>query len=151
MEEQLKVPDLRQLLRVLPHRYPLLMVDRVLEISSQRAVALKNVANNEPYFSGHFPGHPVMPGVLIVEALAQTCALLALSTVGESEGLFFLLAGLDKVRFRRQVGPGDQLTLEVRLLRRHRPLWKLHGEARVAGELAAEAELSAMEVTGEQP
>lgn len=150
MKGQIKIPDLRELLRVLPHRYPFLMVDRVLEINAERVVALKNVALNEPYFSGHFPGRPVMPGVLILEALAQTCALLALSAEGQSGGSLFMLAGLDKARFRRQVLPGDQLKLEVRLLRRHRPLWKMHAEARVEGELVAETELSAMEVDGDE-
>jgi 3-hydroxyacyl-[acyl-carrier-protein] dehydratase len=133
------------LLKLLPHRYPFLMVDRVLEISDSRAVTLKNVTHNEPFFTGHFPGMPVMPGVLILEALAQSSALLAINILGQ-ETPFFMLTGLDKVRFRRRVVPGDQLRMEVRLLRQHRPLWRMHGQATVDGELAAEAEVSAMEV-----
>ena len=132
-------------LALLPHRYPFLMVDRVLEITDGRAVTLKNVTHNEPFFNGHFPGMPVMPGVLILEALAQSAALLANHMLGEGRP-FFMLTGLDKVRFRRRVVPGDQLRMEVRLLRQHRPLWKMHAEARVDGELAAQAEVSAMEV-----
>lgn len=121
------------------------MVDRVVEISDGRVVTVKNVTHNEPFFNGHFPGMPVMPGVLILEALAQSAALLAIHVLGAGQPLF-MLTGLDKVRFRRRVVPGDQLRMEVRLLRQHRPLWKMHGEARVDGELAAEAEVSAMEV-----
>jgi 3-hydroxyacyl-[acyl-carrier-protein] dehydratase len=134
------------LLKLLPHRYPFLMVDRVVEISDSRAVTLKNVTHNEPFFNGHFPGMPVMPGVLILEALAQSSALLAINILGVQDIPFFMLTGFDKVRFRRRVVPGDQLQMEVRLLRQHRPLWRMRGEARVDGELAAEAEVSAMEV-----
>jgi 3-hydroxyacyl-[acyl-carrier-protein] dehydratase len=134
------------LLKLLPHRYPFLMVDRVVEISHDHAVTLKNVTHNEPFFTGHFPGMPVMPGVLILEALAQSSALLAINILGIRDLPFFMLTGLDKVRFRRRVVPGDQLRMEVRLLRQHRPLWRMHAQARVDGELAAEAEVSAMEV-----
>ena len=139
------------LLKLLPHRYPFLMVDRILEISNSRAVTLKNVTHNEPFFNGHFPGMPVMPGVLILEALAQSSALLAINILGIRDIPFFMLTGLDKVRFRRRVVPGDQLRMEVRLLRQHRPLWRMHGEARVECELAAEAEVSAMEVEEKIP
>lgn len=148
MSGDLKIPELADLLRLLPHRYPFLLVDRVLELSVERCVALKNVANNEPFFVGHFPGRPVMPGVLIIEALAQTGAVLALSTVAGTQNTYFMLTGIDKVRFRRQVIPGDQLRLEVQILRHHRPLWKMRAEARVDGELVADAEMSAMEVDG---
>jgi 3-hydroxyacyl-[acyl-carrier-protein] dehydratase len=134
------------LLKLLPHRYPFLMVDRVLEVSDDRAVTLKNVTHNEPFFMGHFPGMPVMPGVLILEALAQSSALLALHIVRLQEAPFFMLTGLDKVRFRRRVVPGDQLRIEVRLLRQHRPVWRMQTQAWVEGELAAEAEITAMEV-----
>jgi len=138
-----------QILRLLPHRYPFLLVDRVLEVTPEGAVTIKNVSINEPFFDGHFPGHPVMPGVLIIEALAQSAAIFALGArQGDNRGLF-MLTGLDKVRLRRQVTPGDQLRMEVRLIRHHPPLWKIRGEAHVAGELAAEAEISAMSV-GEQ-
>jgi 3-hydroxyacyl-[acyl-carrier-protein] dehydratase len=139
-------PHQANLLALLPHRYPFLLVDRVVEISDGRAVTLKNVTHNEPFFSGHFPGMPVMPGVLVLEALAQSAALLAIHILGLEVVPTFMLTGLDKVRFRRKVVPGDQLRMEVRLLRQHRPLWRMHAEARVDGELAAEAELSAMEV-----
>ncbi len=134
------------LLKLLPHRYPFLMVDRVVELGASHAVTLKNVTHNEPFFNGHFPGMPVMPGVLILEALAQSSALLAIHILGIEDIPFFMLTGLDKVRFRRRVVPGDQLRMEVRLLRQHRPLWRMHGQATVEGELAAEAEVSAMEV-----
>lgn len=148
MSGELKIPELADLLRLLPHRYPFLLVDRVLELSVERCVALKNVGNNEPFFVGHFPGRPVMPGVLIIEALAQTGVVLARSIVADSENTYFMLTGIDKVRFRRQVIPGDQLRLEVRILRHHRPLWKMRAEARVDGELVADGEMSAMEVDG---
>jgi len=142
--------DLEQISRLLPHRYPFLLVDRVLEMASEGAVTVKNVSINEPFFCGHFPGRPVMPGVLIIEALAQSAAIFALGARKDSERGLFMLTGLDKVRFRRQVIPGDQLRMEVRLIRYHPPLWKIRGEAQVDGELAAEAEISAM-LVGEQP
>jgi 3-hydroxyacyl-[acyl-carrier-protein] dehydratase len=142
--------ELDRILGLLPHRYPFLLVDRVVELDGERAVTLKNVTVNEPFFVGHFPGYPVMPGVLICEALAQSAAILAISLIGERRSMF-MLTGLDKVRFRRQVGPGDQLRMEIRLIKHHHPLWKMHGEARVDDELAAEADLSAMEVEGRLP
>lgn len=135
-------------MQLIPHRFPFLLVDRVVEISAERALTLKNVSHNEPFFSGHFPDRPVMPGVLILEALAQSAAILARSLLDADHHALFMLTGLDKVRFRRPVVPGDQLRMEVTLLRQHRPLWKMRGEARVDGALAAEAELSAMEVEG---
>ena len=141
---------LDRFLKLLPHKYPFLLVDRVLELDRDRTVTIKNVTINEPFFNGHFPGMPIMPGVLILEALAQSAAILALSIIGERRSLF-MLTGLDKVRFRRRVTPGDQLRIEVRVSKHHFPLWKMHGEARVDGELAAEAELSAMEVEEQLP
>jgi 3-hydroxyacyl-[acyl-carrier-protein] dehydratase len=143
-----RVDELSRILGLLPHRYPFLLVDRVLEIEKGRVVTLKNVTFNEPYFIGHFPGNPVMPGVLIVEAMAQSGALLALSEVSVDSRNFFMLTGLDNVRFRRRVIPGDQLRMEVKLIKYRRPLWRMHAEARVGDELAAEVELSAMEVKG---
>jgi len=142
--------DPGRFLSLLPHRYPFLLVDRVLEQDGERVLTLKNVTVNEPFFSGHFPGMPIMPGVLLLEALAQSAAILALSIIGERRSLF-MLTGIDKARLRRRVVPGDQLKMEVRLLKHHHPLWKMRGEARVEGELAAEAELSAMEVEGQLP
>jgi 3-hydroxyacyl-[acyl-carrier-protein] dehydratase len=141
-----KVAELERVLRLLPHRYPFLLVDRIVELGKGRVVTIKNVSFNEPYFAGHFPGHPVMPGVLIVEALAQSGAILALNEVGADPTRLFVLTGLDKVRFRRRVIPGDQLRMEVKIVKFHRPLWRMQAAARVGDELAAEAELSAMEV-----
>jgi len=134
--------------RLLPHRYPMQLVDRVLEIADGvRIVALKNVSLSDFYFRGHFPDRPVMPGVLICEALAQAGALLAhASRRGVPEGRRLLLSGLDRVRFRRPVIPGDQLRLEVMLKRCRRPLWRMCGVASVGGDVAAEGEILAMEV-----
>jgi len=132
---------------LLPHRFPFQFIDRVLEFEDGvRIVALKNVSINEPFFRGHFPEQPLMPGVLLCEALAQAGALLAhRSTDGVGSGRVCVLAGLDRARFRRPVLPGDQLHLEVIFLKRHRPLWRMHGTARVDGQVAAEADLSLME------
>jgi beta-hydroxyacyl-ACP dehydratase FabZ len=132
---------------LLPHRFPFQFIDRVLEFDDGlRILALKNVSINEPFFRGHFPEQPLMPGVLICEALAQAGALLAhRSTDGVGAGRVCVLAGLDRVRFRRPVLPGDQLHLEVVLQKRRRPLWRMSGTARVDGHVVAEAELSLME------
>ncbi len=144
--------DHRAVQQILPHRYPFLLVDRVLEfVDGERLLALKNVTINEPFFVGHFPGMPVMPGVLICEALAQAGALFAYRcSGGVAPQRPILLAGLDRVRFRRPVVPGDQLRLEVRLIRHRGPLWKIAGSATVDGQLAAEAELMAMETDPSQ-
>jgi 3-hydroxyacyl-[acyl-carrier-protein] dehydratase len=139
--------DYHDIAALLPHRFPFQFVDRVLEFEDGvRIVALKNVSINEPFFRGHFPEQPLMPGVLICEALAQAAALLAhRSTDGVPQGHVVVLTGLDAVRFRRPVLPGDQLRLEVSLQRRRRPLWKMHGAAQVDGHLVAEADLSLTE------
>jgi len=144
--------DYHELSTLLPHRYPFQFVDRVLEFEDGvRIVALKNVSIGEPFFRGHFPEQPLMPGVLICEALAQAGAVLAhRSHNGVPAGHVVLLAGLDNVRFRRPVVPGDQLVMEVTVRKRRGPLWKMHGIARVAGHVAAEADLSAMEVDRER-
>lgn len=136
--------DIRAIERILPHRYPFLLVDRVDEIGADKLIARKLVSRNEPHFNGHFPGHPVMPGVLIIEALAQASALLAAETVGfdpEKQVIYFM--AIDKARFRKPVVPGDLLMLEVTPLRKGGAIWKLHGEAKVDGVVVAEAELLA--------
>jgi len=144
------VYDTRQIMAVLPHRYPFIFVDRVLElIVGERIRALKNVTVNEPYFTGHFPGIPVMPGVMILEAMGQAGGLLidASRPADENELLYF--SGMDRVRFRRPVVPGDQLILEARLLKLRTRTAKIAATATVAGHLAAEAEL--MATFGERP
>lgn len=135
--------DVRQIMALLPHRYPFLLVDRVLENEpGRRLVAIKNVTVNEEFFEGHFQGRPVMPGVLIIEALAQATGLLTFTSVAVPEpGQFYFLAGIDKARFRRPVVPGDQLRLEITLERRIRNVLKFSGKATVDGETAASAEL----------
>jgi 3-hydroxyacyl-[acyl-carrier-protein] dehydratase len=140
------VMDVNEIMRHLPHRYPFLLVDRVLECEKgQRIKAIKNVSINEPYFQGHFPGYPVMPGVLIIEALAQVSAILAYITRGDChdgrELLFF--AGIDKARFKRPVFPGDQLVLESTELNVVRSVYKFAAKASVGGEMVAEGELMA--------
>jgi 3-hydroxyacyl-[acyl-carrier-protein] dehydratase len=136
--------------RLLPHRYPILLVDRVVEIEpGKRIVAVKNVSGNEPFFQGHFPGFPVMPGVLIIEAMAQAGGLLALHGNRLAEGEFMLFAGIDKVRFRRAVLPGDTLVITVEALRLRARSAHLRGTATVDGALAAEAEILSM--MGQQP
>lgn len=131
--------------KLLPHRYPFLLVDRVMEFEpNTRLVALKSVTINEPFFQGHFPGHPVMPGVLILEALAQACGLLVLKSepVVQAQRIFYL-AGVDGARFRKPVVPGDRLVLKAQLLKKRGPLAKLRGEAEVDGTLVAEGEFTA--------
>ena len=138
---------LDEVMRRLPHRYPMLLVDRVLEcVPGERIVALKNVTANEPYFPGHFPGRPVMPGVMVLEALAQTAGILTFVTAGvyPDENVRFYFAGIDKARFRRPIVPGDQLILKAQLERRIRTIWKYSTIAEVAGEEACAAEMMVM-------
>ena len=139
-------PTLDDIKRVLPHRYPFLLVDRILSIElGQHIVGLKNVTVNEPFFSGHFPNNPIMPGVLIVEAMAQVAGILALLTTPENLGnQNIFLMSLDKVRFRRPVVPGDQLILDLKVLRGGKKFFKMEGKATVDDTLVAEAELVAM-------
>ena len=136
--------DIHQILKQLPHRYPILLVDRVLEIDKgKRIKALKNVSINEPYFSGHFPHRPVMPGVLMLEALAQAAALLAFDMLGTTpdDKTVYYFAGIDGARFKRPVEPGDQLILEVTLDRMKAGIFKFKACAKVGEGIAAEAEL----------
>ena len=137
--------DIHQILKKLPHRYPFLLVDRVLELDpGKRIKALKNVTMNEPFFQGHFPAKPVMPGVLIIEALAQAGGILAAEIRGaEKQGEIIYFMGMDTVRFRKPVVPGDQLMLEARVLRMRSRVAKMAGRALVDGQLVAEAELMA--------
>ncbi|HEY4600826.1 MAG TPA: 3-hydroxyacyl-ACP dehydratase FabZ [Cerasibacillus sp.] len=133
--------DIEQIKQTIPHRYPFLLVDKVLEMEEgKRVVGMKNVTANEPFFQGHFPEYAVMPGVLIVEALAQTGAI-AMLNMEQNKGKIGFLAGIDKCRFKRQVRPGDTLKLEVEILRMKGPIGKGKGVATVDGEIACEAEI----------
>jgi UDP-3-O-[3-hydroxymyristoyl] N-acetylglucosamine deacetylase/3-hydroxyacyl-[acyl-carrier-protein] dehydratase len=135
-----------EIMKVLPHRYPFLLVDRIIEVEdTKRIVGIKNVTINEPFFQGHFPGHPIMPGVLIVEAMAQTGGMLLMEMVGEPydrKVVYFM--SLDNVKFRRPVKPGDQLRLELEMVQMRGAVCKMHGVARVEGEVVAEADMAAM-------
>ena len=136
--------DINEIIKYLPHRYPFLLVDQVTELEEgKRVVAIKNVTINEPFFPGHFPNHPVMPGVLIVEAMAQAAAVLSFKSMGvmPDENSLVLFAGIDNVRFKRPVTPGDQLVMEVEIVNSKRNIYKYHGVARVDGLVAAEADL----------
>jgi 3-hydroxyacyl-[acyl-carrier-protein] dehydratase len=136
--------DIHQILEYLPHRYPILLVDRVVDVvPGERITALKNVSVNEPFFPGHYPHHPVMPGVLIIEAMAQTAAILSFKTMGNKpdDNSVYYFVGIDGARFKRPVSPGDQLIMEVTLLMSKRGMWKFAGTAKVDGQVAAEAEL----------
>lgn len=147
MTEQL---DILQIQKLLPHRYPFLLVDKVLECEANvRLKAIKNVTFNEPFFQGHFPTNPVFPGVLMLEALAQVTALLTAQSDNEfGEGTTYFLAGIDKARFKRQVVPGDQLTLEAVFVKSRRNIWSFECRAEVDGELAASANIMCAAVVG---
>lgn len=140
--------DVNEIFKTIPHRYPFLLIDRVVELESdQRIVGIKNVTINEGFFQGHFPKRPVMPGVLICEAMAQLGAIFAHASKGNNEGeKVFVLTGLDRVKFKRPVEPGDQLRLELTSLKRRGTFWKMKGVAMVDGKIVAQAEISAMEV-----
>jgi 3-hydroxyacyl-[acyl-carrier-protein] dehydratase len=138
--------EISEIMKILPHAYPFLLVDRIVEIEPGKRIAgIKNVTYNEPFFPGHFPGRPIMPGVLIVEAMAQAAGVLAFKSMPEEEQgrpVYFL--GIDNVRFRKPVVPGDQLRLELEITKHRQAIWRFKGKALVDGKLVAEAELLAM-------
>ena len=138
--------DIERVMAMIPHRYPFLMIDRVVDVvANEGCVGIKNVSINEPFFQGHFPGKPVMPGVLIIEAMAQTSAVLVVHTLGAaSEGKLVYFMSVDGARFRRPVVPGDQLRVHVRKERSRGNVWKFSAEAKVDGHLVAEATYAAM-------
>jgi len=138
--------DINRVMQMIPHRDPILLVDRVLEIEAgERAVALKNVTINEPHFQGHFPDFPVMPGVLIVEAMAQTSAIVCVESLGEeAEGKVVFFMTIDNARFRKPVVPGDTMIIEVNKVRSRANVWKFEGVAKVDDKVCAEATFSAM-------
>lgn len=138
--------EIKDIMKILPHAYPFLLVDRIVEMEpGKRVVGIKNVTYNEPFFPGHFPGRPIMPGVLIVESMAQTAGVLVFNSLPEEDRkkpVYFL--GIDNVRFRKPVTPGDQLRLELEITRHRQSIWGFRGKALVDGKLVAEAELLAM-------
>ncbi|MCK4739271.1 MAG: 3-hydroxyacyl-ACP dehydratase FabZ [Deltaproteobacteria bacterium] len=136
--------DILEIFKTLPHRYPFLLVDKILELEKmERARGLKNVTINEPFFQGHFPGHPIMPGVLIIEAMAQVAGILAFKSMGIEDGILYF-TGIDKARFKRPVVPGDTLEFELTVKKtRGTVLWSLHGEAFVKDKLVASADIMA--------
>lgn len=133
--------DINQIRQILPHRYPMLLVDRILELDATRCVGIKNISINEPCFDGHFPGFPVMPGVLIIEAMAQTAGVLVLSNIPDRDSKLVFLASVDNARFRKPVLPGDQLRLEITIVKSKASVAKIAARATVDGVLVAEADL----------
>ena len=131
--------DIQAIRDILPHRYPMLLVDRIEELEAERIVGIKNVTANEPFFAGHFPDFPVMPGVLIIEAMAQVAGVLVLSTIPDRATKLVLLASVDEAKFRKPVRPGDQLRIEMNLLKRKSSIAKMSGTASVNGSVVAEA------------
>ena len=142
--EEFKELDAIAIQKILPHRYPFLLVDKIIDLEPlKRVVGLKNVTSNEPFFPGHFPGHPIMPGVLIIEAMAQTGGIMLMGTQEHPEEKLVYFTGIDKAKFRKPVRPGDQLRFEVELVKLRGPICKMSGQAFVGRELACEAELTA--------
>ena len=133
--------DIDAIREILPHRYPFLLVDRIEELETERVVGIKNVTVNEPFFAGHFPDYPVMPGVLIIEAMAQVAGVLVLSGIPDRKSKLVLLAGVDGAKFRKPVRPGDQLRMEMKVLRSRATMAKVSGIATVDGVVVAEAEI----------
>lgn len=150
-KSELPSADISKVLKLLPHRYPFLMVDRIIEMDrDESCIGIKNVTFNEPHFQGHFPGFPVMPGVLIVEGLAQTAGALCVHNLQQDykpQLVYFM--GIDRAKFRKPVVPGDQLEYHVRKVRSRGRAWRFYGEAKVNGQIVAEAEVSAMIVDPE--
>jgi UDP-3-O-[3-hydroxymyristoyl] N-acetylglucosamine deacetylase/3-hydroxyacyl-[acyl-carrier-protein] dehydratase len=139
------VLGIEEIMKTLPHRYPFLLVDRILEMEEKkRIVGLKNVTINEPFFQGHFPGHPIMPGVLIIEAMAQVGGILLMGQIEGYESKVVYFMSLDNVKFRRPVKPGDQLRFELDMIQIRGMVCKMHGVAKVDGEVVCEADMAAM-------
>jgi len=140
-----KALDIQEIMKLLPHRYPFIMIDRILElIPGEKVIALKNVTINEPFFQGHFPANPIMPGVLIIEAMGQAGAILAAKSLEqERHGLLIYFMGMDKVKFRKPVTPGDQLIFEMKFLKQRRNVFRMSGTAYVDENIVAQAELMA--------
>jgi 3-hydroxyacyl-[acyl-carrier-protein] dehydratase len=145
-QETLGTADIARVLKLLPHRYPFLMIDRIIDIDADNsATGIKNVTINEPYFQGHFPNFPIMPGVLLIEGMAQTAGAICVAALGETyqpQVVYFM--GIDKAKFRRPVVPGDTVHYHVRKIRNRGPVWRFQCEAKVSGVLVAEGEISAM-------
>jgi 3-hydroxyacyl-[acyl-carrier-protein] dehydratase len=143
LANQLNILEIKEIMALLPHRYPFLMIDRVLDfVPGESLTAIKNVTINEPIFTGHFPGMPIFPGVLILEAMAQATGILGFKTATErSENELYLFAAIDEARFKKPVVPGDQLVLDVKFLKERRNLWKFYAEAKVDGQVVCTAEL----------
>jgi 3-hydroxyacyl-[acyl-carrier-protein] dehydratase len=133
--------DIQEIRDILPHRYPMLLVDAILELEEERIVGIKNVTVNEPFFVGHFPEYPVMPGVLVVEAMAQVAGVLVLKSLSNRKSKLVLLASIEQAKFRNQVRPGDQLRIEMKVIKRKATIAKMSGQATVDGVVVAEAEL----------
>jgi 3-hydroxyacyl-[acyl-carrier-protein] dehydratase len=142
--------DINQIMAMLPHRYPMLLVDRILDHEGNKVVGLKNVSMNEAFFQGHYPGMPIMPGVLIVEAMAQTAAVIVLADP-QFKGMIPVIGGMQEVRFRRMVVPGDQLIIEMEMVKRKGTVCVVRGKATVEGQVAAELELTCKLVPQQEP
>jgi UDP-3-O-[3-hydroxymyristoyl] N-acetylglucosamine deacetylase / 3-hydroxyacyl-[acyl-carrier-protein] dehydratase len=145
MEEEKKTTfGIEDIMKVLPHRYPFLLVDRIIEIGPKRIVGIKNVTINEPFFQGHFPGHPIMPGVLIIEAMAQVGGMLLMGSLTEPDTKVVYFMSLDNVKFRQPVKPGDQLRFELEIIQLRGTVCKMHGVGKVDGEVVVEADMAAI-------